>query len=94
MMRYFYEEANDLFVIGAGSLLETLLDKEINFPVGRVEYFFMYPLTFIEFLKAIKEKEVLDILQEMDIPDFAHEKILKLFLHFFQKIPKPNCFAE
>ena len=37
MLRYFYEKANHLHVIAAGSLLENLIDKKISFPVGRVQ---------------------------------------------------------
>jgi predicted AAA+ superfamily ATPase len=54
MMRYFYESAKDLYVMAAGSLLETVVGKDqTSFPVGRVQYLFMYPLTFEEFLMAI-----------------------------------------
>ncbi len=38
MLRYFYEEANWLYVIAAGSLLEVMINRTISFPVGRVEY--------------------------------------------------------
>lgn len=79
MMRYFYEKAKNLFVIAAGSLLETLLEKQTSFPVGRVEYCFMYPVTFSEFLKATQEYEAVELLNKVPVPDFAHEKILKLF---------------
>ena len=37
-LRYFYEKAGNIFVIAAGSLLESLIDRHISFPVGRVEY--------------------------------------------------------
>lgn len=79
MMRYFYEDAKNLFVIAAGSLLESLLDTYISFPVGRVEYMFMYPLTFAEFVKATQGPEVLDMLGILPVPDLAHERLLKIF---------------
>lgn len=79
MMRYFYEKAHGLFVIAAGSLLETLFEEKENFPVGRVEYLFMYPLTFTEFLIATHETETVELLHRVPIPDYAHEKILQLF---------------
>lgn len=54
MLRYFYEEFPDLNVIAAGSLLEfTMKKSKKSFPVGRVEYLYMHPLNFIEYLKAI-----------------------------------------
>jgi len=43
MLRYFHEEFPDLHVIAAGSLHESLIDKQISFPVGRVEYLPVMP---------------------------------------------------
>ncbi len=82
LLRYFYEKANDIYVIAAGSLLESLIDKQINFPVGRVEYLFMYPLFFSEYLKALGENETNVLINRVPIPSYAHEKILKLFYRY------------
>ncbi|MFT4024217.1 MAG: AAA family ATPase [Flavihumibacter sp.] len=49
-LRYFYEEAPDIPVIAAGSMLESLFDPQISFPVGRVEYLVIRPVSFPEFL--------------------------------------------
>ncbi|MGC9343798.1 MAG: AAA family ATPase, partial [Bacteroidales bacterium] len=38
LLRYFYEDTPEILVIAAGSLLETMLEKNISIPVGRVEY--------------------------------------------------------
>ena len=46
-LRYFYEKLPELHVIAAGSLLEFAFD-EIPIPVGRVQYLYMYPMTFYE----------------------------------------------
>ncbi len=79
-LRYFYEAFPELYVIAAGSLLETLIDTHISFPVGRVEYLVMKPLSFKEFLNALSEKSSLDILNRtIPVPDFAHDKLMKLF---------------
>lgn len=52
-LRYFYEELPELHIIGAGSLLEfTLSAENLNIPVGRIQYLYMYPLSFAEFLHA------------------------------------------
>ena len=82
MLRYFYESAKDIFVIAAGSLLESLIDKHINFPVGRVEYMFMKPLTFYEYLTAVKDFSAIELLKKIPCPDYAHEKILKHFYRY------------
>ncbi len=79
MLRYFYEEYNELYVIAAGSLLETLIDKSINFPVGRVEFMLIRPFSFTEFLSATQNKQSLKLLETVPLPDYAHDKLLKLF---------------
>jgi predicted AAA+ superfamily ATPase len=79
-LRFFYEAFPDLYIIAAGSLLETLIDTHISFPVGRVEYLVMKPLSFKEFLNALDEQSSLDIIQnKIPTPDFAHNKLIKLF---------------
>jgi predicted AAA+ superfamily ATPase len=53
MLRYFYEEAPEIPVIAAGSLFEVYLDKYgLIFPVGRVDFAYLYPLCFEEYLIA------------------------------------------
>ncbi len=79
MLRYFYEEVKDLDVIAAGSLLETLLDKQISFPVGRVEYMALRPCSFNEFLGAIGEKSLCEAQRVASVPIPLHEKALRLF---------------
>ena len=81
-LRYFYEERNEFHVIAAGSLLETLINRRISFPVGRVEYQWMYPLSFTEFLQAAGEIEALNILNTQPYPPFAHAKLLQLFYQY------------
>jgi len=78
-LRYFYEQFPHLYVIAAGSLLETLLEPKNAFPVGRVEYLAVRPVSFSEFLKAIGENAALDILTEIPLPTYAHPKLLDLF---------------
>jgi len=78
-LRYFYEQAPDIYVIAAGSLLETLFDKSISFPVGRIEYRAIRPVSFYEFLEASEEKAVLELINKIPIPEYAHDKLLKLF---------------
>lgn len=78
-LRYFYEEYSQYYVIAAGSLLETVFDTSVSFPVGRVEYQFLYPFSFNEFLDATDEHQALKQLNKTPIPDFAHEKLLRLF---------------
>lgn len=49
-LKYFFENAPELYVICAGSLLGVSLGKSNSFPVGKVQFLTLYPLTFSEFL--------------------------------------------
>jgi predicted AAA+ superfamily ATPase len=82
MLRYFYESAKEYYVIAAGSLLESLIDRQISFPVGRVEYLYMKPLTFYEYITAAGDNSLLEVLGQIPCPDFAHEKLLKKFYQY------------
>ena len=79
MLRYFYEEYPEIHVIAAGSLLETLFDKGIRFPVGRVEYRVLRPVSFREFLVAVGDEKSLALLEQTPTPDFALEHLFGLF---------------
>lgn len=79
LLRYFYEEAKDLYVIAAGSLLESILDRNISFPVGRVEYMVLHPCSFREFLSATGETESLNLLETDVVPEYAHDHLTSLF---------------
>ncbi|MEO7309108.1 MAG: AAA family ATPase [Chitinophagaceae bacterium] len=79
ILRYFYEEEPGIHVIAAGSLLESLFDRNISFPVGRVECLVLKPVTFHEFLKATDETAAIEQFNKIPFPDFAFEKLLGLF---------------
>jgi len=81
-LRYFYEEAKNLYVIAAGSLLETLIDKTISFPVGRVDYMPVRPCSFDEYLMATHEDKSLEIIKSSIIPEYAHDKLTELFRNY------------
>lgn len=79
LLRYFYEDSPEIFVIAAGSLLETMLDKHISLPVGRVEYMAIHPCSFIEYLTAIGEGRFVDMITKAELPNAFHEEILQHF---------------
>jgi hypothetical protein len=78
-LRYFYEELPELHVIAAGSLLEFALKDIKSFPVGRVEFLYLFPFNFIEYLEAIKHKTALEQLKSIPIKPVAHITLLNLF---------------
>ena len=82
-LRYFKEKMPDLAVIAAGSLLEfTLNDTEFRMPVGRIEFLFLNPMTFEEFLVARNEHFLLEWIQNIktteSTPQSIHQKALSL----------------
>jgi uncharacterized protein len=74
-LRYFYEEMQKLHIISAGSLLEFSLG-ESSFPVGRVNYLFMYPLSFSEFLNATGRNNLVEYLPNLTTKTVSSEFIL------------------
>ncbi len=78
-LRYFFEEVPQYHVIAAGSLLESLIDNQISFPVGRVSYMPVRPFTFPEFILALNEKQSSEILKTIPVPEYAHDKLSQLF---------------
>ncbi len=82
LLRYFYEKLPYLYVIAAGSLLESLLDKQISFPVGRVEYMVLRPFSFEEFLMAKGNKIALEAYLSSLFPGYAHAVLLELFKEY------------
>lgn len=96
-LRYFYEMMPDLHVIAAGSLIEFELEK-IGIPVGRINSIYMYPLSFIEFLKAKNEDLLLQALLEHDpqkvFPETAHRKLLNLLGEYFTVGGMPEAVAD
>jgi len=79
LLRYFYEELPELHVIAAGSLLEFVMRKVQSFPVGRVEYLYLHPLNFPEYLDAIGHRAAIDQLHQVPVKPFAHKTLIDLF---------------
>jgi predicted AAA+ superfamily ATPase len=84
LLRYFYEDYPDIHVIAAGSLLESMLSKNISFPVGRVEYLAVRPCTFCEFLGAMGKTELEKVVSGFSVPAglAIHSLIMNLFNTF------------
>ncbi len=78
MLRYFYEELSELYVIAAGLLLEFALRKVPSFPVGRINYLTLHPINFPEFL-GVRNPEARKTLMEIPVPEYAHQILIDLF---------------
>ena len=63
-LKYFYEQAPEYFVMAAGSLLGVTIQKSSSFPVGKVDFLQMSPLSFMEFLESMGEAALAEKLSE------------------------------
>ena len=79
ILRYFYEETPQLYIISAGSMLETIFNEKLSFPVGRVEYMVVRPASFPEFLGAIGETAALEEIKNIPVRNYASKKLFDLF---------------
>ncbi len=87
-LRYFFEEMPQIHIIGAGSLLEfTLQSEDFRMPVGRIQYLFIFPLSFGEFLDALGEgnlrSHLLDFSNLPKLPETLHNKLNELVRKYF-----------
>jgi predicted AAA+ superfamily ATPase len=95
-LRYFYEELPDVPVIATGSLIEFALSKHsFSMPVGRIEYMFMNPMTFSEFLQAKGEDSLIHLLDTFRMSDTfpasAHRQLLELLRQFLMTGGMPQA---
>ena len=86
-LRYFYEELPELHVVAAGSLLELALEQPtFSVPVGRIEYLYLGPMHFDEFLIASGQEKLeaylRDYTLETEMPPAIHRQLLH-HLHRF-----------
>ncbi|GHT51180.1 ATPase [Bacteroidia bacterium] len=83
-LKYFYENAPEYQIIAAGSLLGINIHEGESFPVGKVNYLQLYPMSFYEFLLAMGETGLARILDEKlwdVLPSFAAK--FKEFLRYY-----------
>lgn len=85
-LKYFCEEANQYHVAAAGSLLGVKMSRERGFPVGKVNFLHLYPLSFFEFLEATNHEKLRHYLENYNsfepIPSPLHEKLLGLLRYY------------
>lgn len=65
-LKYFNENASDIHIVAAGSLLGVSMNKRVSFPVGKVEFLNMYPMDFEEYLMATQNEMLLDLIRSHD----------------------------
>ncbi len=97
-LKYFCEEAGDYHVVAAGSLLGVKTAGGKGFPVGKVNFLRMVPLTFFEFLSALGQEQTRQFLEEYKtyepIPGPLHGKLAQLLKVYFFVGGMPEAVAE
>jgi predicted AAA+ superfamily ATPase len=98
-LRYFKEQMADLHVIGAGSLLEFVLhDERFRMPVGRVQFMYLRPLSFGEYLDATGNEKLRTYLGLVHITDGVeeaiHQRLLTLIREYFALGGMPAVVSE
>lgn len=72
-LKYFHEDAPEYAIVAAGSLLGIALHQGTSFPVGKVDFLQLYPLNFKEFLMAMGQEQLAELLSKQD------EKLISSF---------------
>lgn len=85
-LKYFNENAREYHIISAGSLLGVAIHEGTSFPVGKVDFLDLAPLTFFEFMEALGEEQLLNLLVNNDFDminvfDNKLKEYLKLYLY-------------
>ncbi|NQY11014.1 MAG: ATP-binding protein [Flavobacteriales bacterium] len=94
LLRYFYEDLPELHVITAGSLLEFALSQVKGFPVGRIQYLYMHPLNFEEFINVMEHEILLEELHIIPVRKAAHSTLLRYFNKYVIVGGMPEVLAQ
>lgn len=86
-LKYFRENAPQYDIIVAGSLLGVACHEGTGFPVGKVSFMNLFPLSFEEFLLAMREERFVELLNKKDF------KTIKLFNNKYEKLIKQYCYV-
>ena len=97
-LKYFCENVPEQHIAAAGSLLGVKLAHAKGFPVGKVQFLSLYPLSFFEFLEALKETRLKNFVEELKsieplLPNL-HEKLLMYFKEYLFVGGMPEAVVE
>jgi Predicted ATPase (AAA+ superfamily) len=95
-LKYLYEDAPQYHIIAAGSLLGVNIHPDESFPVGKVDFMKLFPMSFYEFLLAIDETGVAELLEKQDLNNlqFFHAKLINLLRYYLYIGGMPEAVQE
>jgi hypothetical protein len=95
-LKYFNENAPEYQIICAGSLLGVALHKGTSFPVGKVEFLDLYPLSFVEFMKAMGKEQFVEVIDRGDFELAASfkQEYIEMLKHYYYIGGMPEVVAD
>ena len=95
-LKYFHEDTPEYQIIAAGALLGVSLHPNESFPVGKVDFMELYPMSFYEFLLAMGESGLARILDEKlwDVLDAFSDKFKEFLRYYFYVGGMPEVVAH
>ena len=100
-LKYFFENAGEYHISAAGSLLGVKLSQPLSFPVGKVNFLTLHPMTFLEFLTGTGEDRYRELLESLDTPSPLvigfHQELIDLLKKYYVIGGMPevvNYYAE
>lgn len=84
-LKYFNENVPEYRIVAAGSLSGVALHRGTSFPVGKVEFLDLYPMSFVEFLMALGYDSYADILKQRDLKMATafKEKYIEMLKYYY-----------
>jgi hypothetical protein len=95
-LKYFYENAPQYNIICAGSLLGVALYQGTSFPVGKVEFLDLYPMSFSEFMMAMGKDQFTELLknQDFELATTFKQEYISLLKHYYYVGGMPEVVAS
>ena len=97
-LKYFHEQAPEYHIVCAVSLLGITLSKPLSFPVGKVDFLTLRPMSFYEFVLANDETMLLEYIEKLNadapIPQMFANKLITLLKTYFVTGGMPEVVAK
>ncbi|HPE95278.1 MAG TPA: ATP-binding protein [Bacillota bacterium] len=97
-LKYFCENAPEYHIICAGSLLGVAIHENQSFPVGKVDFLTLYPMSFSEFLRACGSNTLADFVEgfnkEKELPAIISEKLETFLRQYYVTGGMPEVVAS
>lgn len=95
-LKYLYEDVPQYHIIAAGSLLGVGIHPDESFPVGKVDFMKLYPMSFQEFLLAMGETGIIELLEKRDLENlnFFNHKLINYLRYYLYVGGMPEAVKD